>query len=236
MKKSELKEKLDTLKGEYKQHESVVLKIENIRDLLLFDAITDNTIQDLKSIKNFEEYLKNVTTLTSINPFLEPILSDLREIINKDTEQKGEKEAVHTVRSKAVIKMRKSGKTRVKVGIVVLSVIAFVALLCGILYLCGVLAEIGDVICNFLGIFDCVAGIIFFAYELYNDKLRETEINDGDYEYLKNYLTDAEICEPFACVYNIRTGDVNNITGNINCNIDINTGININKVKGAFKK
>ena len=80
--------------------------------------------------------------------------------------------------------MRNSKKGCYIALICVLSFIALGAFLLGVL---GALNIIPEFWASLVGVLDCFFGIMFFAWEIYDDKVKESAIDNNDYDVVKKY-------------------------------------------------
>ncbi len=208
---STLKEKLIELKGEIKnQDELNAIRIDNILDLLESEDISEDLICSLKSIVPFEKALNAPSSvLKNYSGPIQLLLDELREKVKLKKEE--EQNYVRTLSTSAICQMRVKSKGRIFAVILGLGILAGVAILLGILAATNVIGEWGDVCVDLIGVFDCVAGLIFFAYEFYNDKVNEGKINDGDFETVKKYLSEEDIMDIFRST--VKTGDIIGSTG-----------------------
>lgn len=174
MTNQDLKDKLNVLQGQYASSEITVEKIKHLLDLV--DRIPDCVSEVIRSIKYFYSTLDNPSrTDADLNDMLDTMIDEARNFINQKQER---------IKETAVAEMRKSRKGPVIAAIVVLSILAGVAVVLGIL---GAFNVMPEVCCDIVGVADCMFGIVFFVYELYSDRLAVSEINSGDKETIKKY-------------------------------------------------
>ena len=170
--KEDILKKLGELKGGA-QSELLKTKIENIYDLI--DITSDS---NLTAIPSIEAFLNRGSCVKScLDESDERLLSRMMEELRVNKQKE--------VKADAICEMRKTKKTGVIVGMVVLCIIAAVAVILGVL---GALEKISNAWCDIIGVVDCMFGILFFVYELYDDKIKESAINNGDAEVIKKYV------------------------------------------------
>lgn len=177
--KSDLIAKMNVLKGKMTEDESCVLRINNMIDLL--ERFPDLGIEMTPSIKYFISICDNPSRLSNLNTTLDSMIEEARSYIK--SKQQHIKEA-------AVIKMRKSRKNWIIAVMVALSFIALGAAVFGVMNAIG---KISGAWCDIIGVLDCTGGILFFVYELYDDKIRETKINNGDVEEIEKHTKEIPI-------------------------------------------
>lgn len=174
--------------GEYKAicHTKKTL-IDNIVSIV--DFMTESDILSIDSLKNFAEQGNgsHPSRMDDSSQLFDRMLSDSVAWMK---EQK-------SIISNAVSQMRLSRKGLVIFAIAVFVFLAATAVVLGVL---SVLGKISEAWCNIIGIADCAFGISFFAYELFEDKVIESKINNGDIDTIKKYYTEI----------NIKTGKVEN--------------------------
>ena len=89
-----------------------------------------------------------------------------------------------SAKTSAKVEMRNRKKGRYIALICVLSVIAFGAFSLGVL---GSLEIIPGFWSSLVGVLDCFFGIMFFAWEIYDDKVKESAIDNNDYDVIRKY-------------------------------------------------
>ncbi len=213
MNKQDLIFKLGEQKGATDSAESK-LRIDNILDIL--NIISEEDLNKLPSIKEFEDQMSYPHSALDNHDFL------LVKMLNELRAWKNDKQ--RAVKETALCQMRKSRKGGVVAAIVILAMLAGIAVTLGIL---SAFQQINSVWCDIVGVADCTFGIVFFIYELCDDKIKESEINAGNQELI--------------CKYGVKTGNIkksgkgsSNVTGIVQGNISV--GLSADQVSELFKK
>ena len=187
---------IDILKGLKKTSDELsILRIDNIIDLVKILPEDDWTkIPSIKFLISIDNAPSSV--LNNIPSLLIQMLDELRALKRDEQIQ---------VKEMTIVDMRKS-RRGVVIGVTaILIAIACCAIVLGVLSAFG---NISGVWCDIVGVVDCMFGIVFFVYELYDDKIKESKINCGDVETIQKYLNPDRL-NKFA----LKTGDISGNSG-----------------------
>ena len=137
------------------------------------------------------------------------------------------------IKQSAVRTMREVKKSKIIGVISALFVVLLGSIALWILSIFGVLSQAWG---ELTGIVDLTFGITFFTYELYDDKLQESEILDGDAKTIKKYINISVKQKATRGGSNVAPGATvgNLVTGNNN-QISVHE-FKINDVDGLFKQ
>lgn len=209
------KEKLFLKLGEFKgktKNQASELRIDNIVDIL--QSVPESEVNKFSSIKSFEKLCNSTPSRIDDGDLLiEKMLIELRTWKNEKQKE---------VKETAICEMRKSRKGVIITVIFVLAIIAGIAVALGAL---SVIGKISSSYCDIIGVADCMFGIIFFIYELYDDKIKESEINKGDSNIIQKYLYKS------GKISSSGNGSVN-VTGTVNGNITV--GLTAEQIQQLF--
>ena len=174
MNKQEILYKLYEKTGEEKDETCKAL-VGNICDLIKF--LSDDI--DLKNFPLLASFLRTETRsrLDDIVKELESVLNELHNYLSKNPTKE--------IKAAAIQNMRNAKK---KPNIIVISIFVAVAIVVLVFGILSAVGKISSVWCNVFGILDCVLGIGFFVYELYDDKLNKQKIDDGNPEIIAKYV------------------------------------------------
>lgn len=203
MKKTDFINKLNQLKNNPTYN---VTQIDQIIDIIN----TDEEIIKIKSFREFYERLQfNGSRLDDYSALLDRMLAD----------------SIERLKPTAVYAMRQRRKGLVVIVIAILILLALTAMVLGILSAMG---KISEVWCNIIGVADCVFGISFFAYELFDDKVQESKIDSGDYATIEYYIKKIKTGK----IVNKGNGNFSN-TGTVIGDISVGTCTNGNTKHGS---
>lgn len=206
MKKTDFINKLNQLKNNSTYNVTQIDQIDQIIDIIN----TDEEIIKIKSFREFYERLQfNDSRLDDYSALLDRMLAD----------------SIERLKPTAVYAMRQRRKSSVMIVIAILILLALTAMVLGILSAMG---KISEVWCNIVGVADCVFGISFFAYELFDDKVQESKIDSGDYATIEYYIKKIKTGK----IVNKGNGNFNN-TGTVNGDISVGTCTNGNTKHGS---
>lgn len=169
--------------------------------------------EDILKIPSFKEFSDRI----AFNPSRLDDYSALLDSMSAD--------ATEWLKPTAVYAMRQRRKSSVMIVIAILILLALTAMVLGILSAMG---KISEVWCNIVGVADCVFGISFFAYELFDDKVQESKIDSGDYATIEYYIKKIKTGK----IVNKGNGNVS-ITGTVIGDISVGTSTNRNTKHGS---
>lgn len=189
------KELIDLIEANVRRYQTaseyadMINKKDSIKNLLQFA----NDEAELGMLSSAEELRKESQKVTPISTEAPPSAEAIKAILgNVEAEIRT---FVQRLRDKkkqeAVLGFRQSKKPLVIGVMCFLSVCAVSAVVFGILGIVrgGVFEHVSDII----GIVDCVFGILFFTYELYDDKVKTSGIENGDAELIAKYTNARDV-------------------------------------------
>ncbi len=139
-------------------------RIDKICDII--GMLDDEQLNRMESVKDFAEKINSNTMSRTDDAadILDAIYAELKNWL---------KDNLQPLKDKAIYTIRRKKKKKAVIAVVWMSCVAALVLVFGLLSAFG---KIDAVVCNVLGVADCVFGICFFIYEFCDDKLKTSEV------------------------------------------------------------